>query len=346
MVVCVYCFFVDVSVVVPALNEERAIGVCLKSVRAQDASLDFEVVVCDGRSVDRTAAVAGRYADRVVFSDVRSVGFQRNLGARNSSGRLLLFVDADTVLPPDYLRKAVEKFEKNRRLAALSASFRFSERGRRLAVAERATNAYLVFRDKVGAATLPGFNTFVRRRAFDSVGGFQDIPLEDIDFSRRIKSAGETHYYTDFHVITSARRLDRMGLLGTLRYYIEMDLTRVNPELRKLLTYSDYVSCRVDSRALEEAFSRLAHPAAPISAWSSSMRDYAKNRLTPFTDVMRQELKETKKWAKTARDILLEKTEIVSDALSYVESKTIDSEIVDKALKQVEDRFRRRKNTF
>lgn len=318
----------------------------MKSVRAQDCRLDFEVVVCDGRSGDKTAKIAGRYADKVVFSDMRSVGFQRNLGAENSSGRLLLFVDADTVLPPDYLRKAVEKFEKNRRLAALSASFRFSERGRRLAFAEKATNAYLVFRDRVGAATLPGFNTFARRRAFESVGGFLDVPLEDIDFSRRIKSAGETHYYTDFHVITSARRLDRMGLLGTLKYYIEMDLTRINPELKRLLAYGDYVSCRASSRALEEAFSRITQPAAPISVWSASMRKYARNRLTPFTNMMQQELKETRIWAKTARDGLLEKTEIVSDALSYMESKTIDSEIVDNALKHVEDRFRGHRNKF
>ncbi|MEA1895215.1 MAG: hypothetical protein U9N36_08460 [Euryarchaeota archaeon] len=55
--------------------------------------------------------------------------------------------------------------------------------------------------------------------AYFEIGGYQNVPLEGIDFSRRISQIGKTRYFDDVVVITSPRRLDGMGLLGTLYYY-------------------------------------------------------------------------------------------------------------------------------
>ncbi|MFH0860319.1 MAG: glycosyltransferase [Candidatus Altiarchaeota archaeon] len=335
----------DVSVIVPTLNEEGYISVCLKSIASQNTDLEYEIIVCDGGSEDRTTELAGEYA-KVVESDARSVGLQRNLGADNSKGKYLLFVDADTILPPDYMDNAVKKFDENPELVGLSSSFRFSERNSRYVFTEKATNAYLMFRDRIGTPTLPGFNILLTREALDEVGGFKDVPLEDIDMSRRLARVGKTRYYTDFYVITSARRLEGLGLLGTLKYYLEMDLARMNPDLKRLLTYDEYVSCRIDSTALVDAFGEVSNPVTPAGRLNKPLRNYALDRLTALTDSMRDELDESEEWAKKMRKRLMEKVLVVSDSIAYLESKTIDSDIIDSALKQVEKKLRRNGNTM
>jgi len=330
----------DVSVIVPTLNEEDNIGVCLRSICGQKTRYEFEVIVCDGRSEDRTAAIAERFADRVVVSKRRSVGIQRTSGARIAKGRFLLFVDADTVLPPGYIESAAKKFN-DRKVAGFSAGFRFSQRTRRLIFSEKVVNNYLAFRDSMGAATLPGFNTWVRKDVFWRLQGFRDVPLEDIDFSIRLNRIGVTHYYTDLYVVTSSRRLEEMGLLGTIRYYLEMELARMNPRLKRLLTYNDYVSCRVDAKALDEALTQLSERRTKRWQFSANMRKYALRKASAASKMMREELDETASWAKNARKKLAEDTVAALEAMSYLESKAIDRGVVDRAIERLRKEMKR-----
>ncbi|MEA3281788.1 MAG: glycosyltransferase [Euryarchaeota archaeon] len=81
--------------------------------------------------------------------------------------------------------------------------------------------------DKVLNPTLPRYNTCVMKDAYFKIGGYRNVPLEDIEFSRRISRIEKTGYFDDVIAITSPRRLDRMGFLGTLYYYAQLDLGRV-----------------------------------------------------------------------------------------------------------------------
>ena len=97
---------VVVSVVVVARNEERNIGPCLESVLAQDYPHDqYEVIVVDGGSTDRTAEIARRHPVTVVVSDRAVIGYQRNLGVRQARGRYVAFTDADCVADREWLKK-------------------------------------------------------------------------------------------------------------------------------------------------------------------------------------------------------------------------------------------------
>src|SRR5258706_4031142 len=89
------------SVVIPALNEEKFLPKLLASLAAQTVK-DFEVVVVDGSSKDKTVTVARSFAKKlpklqVVVSKVASLPLQRNLGAKKTTGEWLIFIDADSV---------------------------------------------------------------------------------------------------------------------------------------------------------------------------------------------------------------------------------------------------------
>ncbi len=211
----------DISVVVPAFNEEKRIRACLESIRAQRTSRSYELIVSDSNSTDRTASIAGEYADKVVVCAERGTARARNEGARLAGGGVLAFIDSDTTLLPGYLDTIYGAFQDGRTLA-VSCAFMFTRRSPKLLAAEYATNAYYILRSLCGAATLPGFNVCIRRDAFERLGGFRLCHLEDLDMSIRLRQAGRTVYLANRRVVTSSRRLEADGISGTLKYYMDL----------------------------------------------------------------------------------------------------------------------------
>jgi succinoglycan biosynthesis protein ExoA len=105
-----------VTVVVPALNEERFLGRCLDSLRRQDYR-NLQIVVVDGGSTDDTLAVIRRHAaadDRIelLHSPRRNIPTSLNLALASARGRWLVRVDAHSVVEPDYVRLAVDRLRE------------------------------------------------------------------------------------------------------------------------------------------------------------------------------------------------------------------------------------------
>ena len=92
-----------ISVVIPALNEEKALPRTLDALFAQIAR--YEVVVVDGGSTDRTTRIATRYPSTQVLNAPRGRAAQMNAGARIATGDWLLFLHADTALEPGWERE-------------------------------------------------------------------------------------------------------------------------------------------------------------------------------------------------------------------------------------------------
>jgi len=192
------------TIVIPTLNEERALPTFLPP--ALDAA--DEVWVSDGDSGDRTREIARSLGARVV-SGPPGRGVQLNRGARASAADLLLFLHADTRLPDGaagHVRRAI-------RGGAVGGGFevRFEPKPSWFRFPDHVANV----RARLTGWPLGDHAQFVRRDAFEALGGYQEWPiLEDLDFIRRLRRHGRT-VVLDAHVTTSARRFLSRGLLRT-----------------------------------------------------------------------------------------------------------------------------------
>ena len=178
--------------------------------RLQRLRPDAQIIVADGGSEDETAELARPLADRVLQAP-RGRARQMNAGAAAARGDVLLFLHADTVLPedaPGAIRMALEK--SGRQWGRFDATI--AGRDARLAVVSLLMNA----RSRMSGIATGDQAMFVRRAAFEKVGGFPDIPLmEDVALSKRLKHLSPPACLRQ-RVITSARRWERDGVLRTI----------------------------------------------------------------------------------------------------------------------------------
>jgi cellulose synthase/poly-beta-1,6-N-acetylglucosamine synthase-like glycosyltransferase len=137
------------SFIVPTLNEEKYLQACLSSIVNQRTCVDYELIVVDGGSKDRTVAIAERYADKVICLGRRGIWLGRNEGASRARGRLLLFIDADTSVPANYLEVA-HGVMQDEQVSALSHAFRFDKGGRLRGMVQDVVNNYLLAKSLAG----------------------------------------------------------------------------------------------------------------------------------------------------------------------------------------------------
>ncbi len=216
----------ELSVIVPVLDEEKFLEATLASIVDQNTNKEYELIVSDNGSTDGSVKIAKNYTDKVVHCRERGIGPARHFGALNASesSKFFVFIDADTHIPGYYLSFIYEMFRANQDIVAFSTGFEFSERSDQIKLAEGVANNYFLMRDRIRSATLPGFNTAVRCDAYFKCGGYTNVLLEDVDFSRRITKLGTVKFFRHIKVMNSSRRLEVMGLLGTLYYYAQLDL--------------------------------------------------------------------------------------------------------------------------
>lgn len=236
---------VDVSVIVPTLNEEEYLENCLKSVARQKTQLNFELIVSDGGSKDKTEGIARRYADEFVVSRKRGIWVGRNNGAKKASGELLVFIDADTRIPPNYLG-VVHAVMQDKNIAGVSCAFKFDEESKSLKVIEELSDKYLLLKGSIGRGEILGFNNAVRRETFWKVGGFPDRPLEDGALAKELWKVGSVIFLPEPKVVTSSRRMKKDGTFNSAIYYASlMILTQFKRvPLQELFKYKKYLPIR------------------------------------------------------------------------------------------------------
>jgi rSAM/selenodomain-associated transferase 2 len=209
------------SVVIPALNEAEALPAVITAAGRSD--IPFEVIVVDASSSDDTAGAAEAAGGRVISSARRQRAHQLNLGARHARGAILLFLHADTLLPPGALEKIVDAL-KSREVVGGAFGRHYSSDSPWL----RLTCCLAGWRNRTIGWHLGDQAMFVRRGIFFQIGGFRDVErFEDLDFSRRLKGCGSIVTLLP-PVISSARRFERNGaawttlrdLALTLRYLV------------------------------------------------------------------------------------------------------------------------------
>lgn len=218
-----------ISIIVPALNEERRVVTCLSAMQPLRQA-GHEIILVDGGSIDRTAELSRCLVDRVVVEPPGRAR-QMNVGAGLARGDVLLFVHADTMLPPGADRLILDGLAAqergwgrfNVRLSGGHRSFRMVE--------------YMMnWRSSVTSIATGDQGIFVCRKWFEDVGGYPDIPLmEDIALSGALKRLGPPLCIAR-PVETSSRRWERHGPLRTillmwglrLAYFLGVSPSRLN----------------------------------------------------------------------------------------------------------------------
>ena len=213
------------SIIIPTLNEEIFLPNLLKSLVNQ-TDKNFEVIVVDGSSKDKTVAVAKSFAAKLptlhVMSTKACLPLQRNEGARHASGEWFIFVDADSVFMP-YFMERVTAFITKEHPSVFTTWFRSDSENPKDSI-------YTLFGDMYLEATIlfkkphaPGPLTLVTRNAYNAVGGYDESHLfhEDVDFGQRLHKAGfPLHLLRETLYVWSLRRFRREGVLKVLNQYI------------------------------------------------------------------------------------------------------------------------------
>ena len=197
----------DISVIIPTLNEAATIGETLRRVRSSGGC---EVIVVDGGSDDGTPELARPQAD-MVLSAGRGRARQMNVGAQAASGQVLLFLHADTVLPPDF-PALLENALRNPRVVGGRFDVRLDAEGWLFRLVE----TFMNLRSRLSRIATGDQAIFVRSRTFLELGGYREAELmEDLELSYRLKRQGALACLRE-QVVTSARRWQRDGIVRTI----------------------------------------------------------------------------------------------------------------------------------
>lgn len=212
---------VRVSVVTPTLNEERDLPRLLESLKKQTFR-DFEIIVADAGSKDRTRQIAEEYGARVVDGGMPGVG--RNRGAAVARGEYLFFFDADVVLPEDFLAKAVHEMDEEFVDLATCAFYPISDL--RL---DKILFAFTNLAVRMSANSNPraaGFCIFITRRLFERIGGFDESLrlAEDHDLVQRAAKFRPLHVLKSTSLQVSVRRLAKEGRFSLIQKYFQVEM--------------------------------------------------------------------------------------------------------------------------
>ncbi len=190
----------NLSVIIPVLNEEKLIKNSIESLRQLNP---LEIIVADGGSTDETCYIAQSCGAKIVKS-AKGRGMQLQAGAAEVKGEILFFIHADAhiseKLRPIHLETAI-----NEGYTGGFLSLRFNEKSPSIFLVEFFAN----LRSRLFQLPYGDQAIFIKRDIFEKLGGFKKYPfLEDLDFVSRVKKIGKLKYLP-FSVTVSARRLKK-----------------------------------------------------------------------------------------------------------------------------------------
>lgn len=238
-----------ISVIIPTYNEEKNVERCLKSLKNQTVPRnEFEVIVVDGQSKDRTVEIAKRYADKVIQQKSKGVGGARNDGVAVATGNIIATTDADCILFEDWIERIQKNFD-NKKIVGLFGPVKpidIAEKLKetlkdapknaiklcflklRIKMEELKYGMVWVFENlrlklgmKFGHYGIYGANFACDRQAFETIGGYRNLPvLDDFEIGMRLKSLGKIAFDNRMTVGYSVRRIEKKGIAKHISFFL------------------------------------------------------------------------------------------------------------------------------
>jgi len=208
----------QLSIIIPVLREANLIGDAIESLSSIGRDTAFELVVVDGGLHGETIQAIPH--DHVIkLSSSPGRGNQLNAGARDASGKILLFLHVDTRLPDGAPAQIVESLS---RPGVVAGSFTLGIGSNKPAY--RIIEGAVSLRTRLTRIPYGDQGIFIDARIFHTLGGFKAIPImEDVDLMRRVKKSGGRIAVVSSQVLTSPRRWEAEGVVRcTLRNWFLM----------------------------------------------------------------------------------------------------------------------------
>jgi len=208
---------VKFSIVIPTYNEAKYVSKTLLALKNQTFK-DFEVIVKDGQSRDETVRIAKNFTSKVVSIRDCSAGDARNQGAHYAEGEILVFMDADTLLPPETLARFSELMND---ASVVGASCRKVPQGGSILdrLLYEFVNISTFVSGVMGLGGAHGNCMLIKRTVFERIGGFNPniIVAEEQELVRRASKFGRYVFLLDHCVVENPRRLQKWGRLRLYR---------------------------------------------------------------------------------------------------------------------------------
>lgn len=226
------------SIIIPTLNEKYYLPLLLESIKKQNFN-DYEVIVADAGSKDGTVEIAKNYGCIIVVGGLPAKG--RNKGAELAKGDFLLFLDADVILPEDFLEKTLEEFNERSLDVASFLLVPLPHNKFSLIFMNTFYNHPITLLENILPHAAVGI--LIKKEIFDNLGGFdENVKLaEDHYLARRLQKTinAKCGIIRSTKIFVSDRRFRTDGWLRTgLKYLLcELHLIFIGPVKSDIFNY-------------------------------------------------------------------------------------------------------------
>ena len=209
------------AVIIPAYNEEKNIVKCLKSLKNQTYK-NFEIIVVNNNSTDKTADIARKFADKVYNCPIQGFVPTRNFGAKRAKTELISFLDADSYVDKTWVEEIIRTFDNNPSLVGLTGRGCYIEKNKTKRILYNTFQFFcdLVIRimNSMDHYYLTANNMAIKRKIFLNLGGFDNFIIEDKWFSIKLRENKDNKCIFDknMKVHYSGRRFHKCGFLKTI----------------------------------------------------------------------------------------------------------------------------------
>ena len=211
------------SFVIPAYNEAKYIGACIRSIQSQTIP-PFEIIVVDNGSSDRTSEIAKSLGAKVVFEGKKGIAHARNRGANMARGDTLCFIDADSRLRRDWAERSIYHFKRGS-FAAVGINVFTNKNPLKFVwynvytVLAHTTLAFNNF--FFGKLHLSAGNLAIKRSIFVKTGGYEPYVGEDYWLSKKFWKLKYSGSFDPLMVVySSSRGFEKRGMLATVWYWL------------------------------------------------------------------------------------------------------------------------------
>ena len=205
------------SIIIPTYNEEEYLPVLLDSIKEQDFD-DYEIIVADANSTDKTREIAESYGCVVVDGGLPAVG--RNSGAKVAKGEILLFLDSDLQLTDDYLRNVLYEFRMERLGIAITQMEPLSDKVEDKLFHDFA-NYFMISVENIKPHGAGCYGIIAKKSLHDECGGFDETLTfgEDTDYIERLAKKESFRVLRNAKIGVSTRRLEEEGITTLIQQY-------------------------------------------------------------------------------------------------------------------------------